>query len=384
MHKIKSFQLYSVPPRWLFLKLETEDGLTGWGEPIVEGRARTVACAVKELMEKYVINRDFNEIEDIWNVLYRGGFYRGGSILMSALSGIDQALWDLKGKSLGVPVYELLGGSCRSKVRVYRWIGGDQPNKVTDEAKKCLNKGFTAVKMNISGKLKFIESAKHVAEIIERVQLLRETIGNENDIAIDFHGRVSPTFAPILIKKLEAFSPLFIEEPVLPGYTGSLRLVKNKTFSPIALGERLYSRWDFKPYLENNLVDVVQPDVSHAGGITECKKIASYAEIYGAHVAIHCPLGPIALAASLQLAFSIYNYLIQETSIGIHYNEGIELIDYVVNKEIFEVKNGYVEIFKQPGLGIKMNEDVVKEAAKSNADWSNPIWRYEDGSFAEW
>lgn len=382
--RIVKYELFAVPPRWLFLRIETEEGLVGWGEPIVEGRVDTVAAAVNELMKKYVIKLNVDRVEDIWQVLYRGGFYRGGPILMSAIAGIDQALWDLKGKKWGVPIYELLGGPCRDRVRVYRWIGGDEPDAVAEEAEAAVAQGFTALKMNISGRLCFLETPQKIREIISRVAQVREVIGENIDLAVDFHGRVSPTLAPKLVRALEPFSPLFIEEPVYPPMIEHLANLKKMTTIPIAFGERLYSRWDFKPYLVTGVLDIVQPDPSHAGGITECRKIATLAEAFGALVAFHCPLGPIALAACIQLAAVTHNFLIQETSLKIHYNEGVELTDYLLDSTVFALDKGFVPLPSKPGLGVEIDEAAVKEAAKKWKDWTNPIWRNIDGSVAEW
>ncbi len=382
--KVKIYKTFIVPPRWLFLRVKTDEGIVGWGEPIVEGRARTVAAAVAELMDKYVMNMDVSNIEDVWQVLYRGGFYRGGAILMSALAGIDQALWDIKGKSVGLPVYKLLGGACRNKIRVYRWVGGDSPLEAGEEAANQIKAGFTALKMNVAGRLRTIESVQKVREIERRFAHVREIIGEGVDLAIDFHGRVSPSLAPQLLRALEPYSPLFIEEPMLPLLPKRLAQLKNITTIPLAFGERLFSRWDFRPFLESNSLDVAQPDLSHAGGITECKKIASLAETYGTQVAFHCPLGPIALAACIQVATTTPNFLIQETSIGIHYNEGVKMSDYLGDPSVFALKEGYIELPKAPGLGIEIDEGAVRDAATKGHDWSNPVWRHEDGSFAEW
>lgn len=382
--RIAKYNLFAVPPRWLFLRLETEEGLVGWGEPIVEGRTNTVAAAVDELMRKYVLKLDVGRIEDVWQILYRGGFYRGGPILMSALAGVDQALWDIKGKALGVPLYELLGGPCRDRIRVYRWVGGDEPEEVVEEAKVAVAQGFTALKMNVSGKLRFLESPRKVRELISHVARVREGIGEEIDLALDFHGRVSPGLAPTLARALESFSPLFLEEPLFPPIIEHLKHLKKLTCIPLAFGERLYTRWDFKPYLEAGVLDIVQPDLSHAGGISECRKIATLAETYGALAAFHCPLGPIALAACIQLAAVTYNFLIQETSLKIHYNEGVELTDYLLKPSVFALEEGFIRLPTNPGLGIEIDEAAVREAATKWRDWSNPVWRYADGSFAEW
>lgn len=385
MVKIVNYDIFFEQPRWMFLKLETDDGLIGWVEPIVEGRAKTVAQAVKELMEKYVLKyENIDNIEDIWQLLYRGGFYRGGPVLMSALSGIDQALWDIKGKRYGLPVYQLLGGKCRKKVKVYRWFGGDEADESPEKIRDLLELGFKGIKMNVAGKMNSLLTPNEINSIVKRIGEVREVVGDVVDIAVDFHGRVSPALSSQLIKSLEKFNLLFIEEPVLPGNIESLRFIKNKTFTPIALGERLFSRWDFKPYLIEGLVDIVQPDLSHAGGITECKKIAEVADSFGALTAFHCPLGPISLAASIQVAATTYNYLIQETSLGIHYNKGVDLTDYLLNPQIFEIKDGYIEVPENPGLGVEINEETLKMYSLKEEDWSNPIWRREDYSLAEW
>jgi galactonate dehydratase len=384
MSKITSYELYKVPPRWLFLKIKTDEGLIGWGEPILEGKAEVVEVAVKELMDNYVLGNDPADIEGLWQLMFRGGFYRGGPILMSALAGIDQALWDIKGKKIGKPVYELLGGKCRDKVKVYKWIGGDSPRVSEDEINEAMNRGFRAFKMNLSGKMEFIDNLSKVKEVVQRVSKLREVLGDEMDFALDFHGRVSAPMAVEIGRTIENLRPLFIEEPVFPEDIEGLKKLRKQVALPIALGERLYSRWDFKPFLEYGLVDIVQPDISHAGGITEVRKIASLAETYGAFMAIHCPLGPIAFAASLNVAFSTYNYLLQETSLGIHYNENIELINYVKNKDVFKIENGYIKAFETSGLGVDIDEEVVKEMAKKSVNWKNPVWKHEDGSLAGW
>ncbi|SFS74192.1 galactonate dehydratase [Paenibacillus sp. BC26] len=381
--KIKSYSLYQVPPRWLFLKIETDDGLYGWGEPIVEGRASTVAVAVKELMD-VLIGKDPLRIEDHWNMMYRSGFYRGGPVLMSAIAGIDQALWDIKGKYFNAPIYQLLGGACRDKIRVYSWVGGDRPSDVGASAKEALERGFTAVKMNGTEELQYIDSYVKIDRAVERIAALREAVGNQLEVGIDFHGRVHKAMAKVLAKELEPYRPMFLEEPVLSENNEALRELSRHTHIPLATGERMFSRWDFKSLLADGCVDIIQPDLSHAGGITECKKIASMAEAYDVAVAFHCPLGPIALAACLQVDATAHNAFIQEQSLGIHYNKGNDLLDYMQDRTVFDYKDGFVTIPQGPGLGIEINEDYVKKQAEIGHDWHNPIWRHEDGSIAEW
>ncbi|WP_077302615.1 galactonate dehydratase [Virgibacillus pantothenticus] len=381
--KITDYTLYQVPPRWLFLKIETDEGFVGWGEPIIEGRALTVKAAVEELME-YLIGKDPQRIEDHWNLLYRSGFYRGGPILMSAIAGIDQALWDIKGKYYNAPIYQFLGGKCRDKIKVYSWVGGDRPSEVVTAAKEVVAQGFTALKMNATEELQYIDSHQKMDQVIERISAVRDAIGSSIGIGIDFHGRVHKPMAKILAKELEPFHPMFIEEPVLPENNEALREIANHVTIPIAVGERMFSRWQFKPLLKDGYVDIIQPDLSHAGGITECKKIISMAEAFDVAAAPHCPLGPIALAACLQVDATSHNAFIQEQSLGIHYNVESDLLDYVVDKDVFKYENGYVYISNKPGLGIEIDEEHVKRMATKSVNWRNPVWRHEDGSIAEW
>lgn len=381
--EITEFELFKVPPRWLFLKLTTADGLTGWGEPVVEGRADTVATAIREIAP-FLIGHPANKIEDFWQMIYRGGFYRGGPVLMSALSGIDQALWDIKGKALGVPIYELLGGAVRDKMKIYGWIHGNTPEALAKAAEKRIAAGFTALKMTVTDQLEWIDAPHRVNAAAERLAAVRKAIGDQYPIGVDLHGRVHKGMAKMMARALEPYQPYFLEELVLSENNDSLAALHNYTSIPIATGERMYSRWDFKKVLQDGTVDILQPDLSHAGGISEVKRIATMAEAYDVAIAPHCPLGPISLAAALQIDFSCINALIQETSLGVHYNEDIDLTDYLVDPDVFGLKDGYVPLLSAPGLGIAINEDKVREAAATGHDWKNPIWRNPDGSVAEW
>jgi galactonate dehydratase len=381
--KISRLTTYTVPPRWLFLKIETDEGITGWGEPVVEGRAATVAAAVEELSD-YLIGQDPRKIEDHWQVMYRAGFYRGGPILMSAIAGIDQALWDITGKSHGVPVADLVGGPVRDRIRVYTWIGGDRPADIAVAAKAAVANGFSAVKMNGMAELQIVDTPQKIAAIIENVAAARSAVGPNIDIAVDFHGRVHKPMAKVLLKELEPFKLMFVEEPVRSEEIDASLPQLSAAGTPIALGERLYSRWDFKTILASGAVDIIQPDPSHAGGITEVRKIAAMAEAYDVAVALHCPLGPIALAACLQLDACTYNAFIQEQSLGIHYNVANDLLDYITDPGTFSYRDGFVTIPSGPGLGIDVNEEYVTERARAGHRWRNPVWRHPDGSVAEW
>jgi galactonate dehydratase len=381
--KITRLTTFLVPPRWLFLRIDTDAGITGWGEPVVEGRAHTVAAAVDELSD-YLIGKDPRHIEDLWNVMYRGGFYRGGPILMSAIAGIDQALWDIKGKHLGVPVHELLGGPVRERIRVYSWIGGDRPADTAKAAKAAVERGFTAVKMNGTEEMHFVDSHAKIDRVLENVQAVREAVGPHIGLGVDFHGRVHKPMAKVLMRELMPYKLMFIEEPVLSEHLEAIPELAAIGAAPIALGERLYSRYDFKRVLETGGVDIIQPDPSHAGGITETRKIAAMAEAYDVALALHCPLGPIALAANLQIDAVSHNAFIQEQGLGIHYNASNDLLDYVSDRKVFAYENGYVTIPDGPGLGIQINEAYVAERAEVGHRWRNPLWRHDDGSVAEW
>ena len=296
--KITNITAWLVRPRWCFVEVETDQGLTGWGEAVIEGKASTVKACVEEMTE-YLIGQDPQNIEDIWTMLYRAAFYRGGPILMSAISGIDQALWDIKGKYFQAPVYQLMGGKCRDRMKVYSWIGGDRPSDVARAAKEKQEAGFTAIKMNATEELQMVDSYDKIDAVLERVASIRESTGKYFGIAIDFHGRVHKPMAKILAKKLEEFDPMFIEEPVLCENMEDFKEIAACCNIPIATGERLFSRWDFKRLLTAGGVDIIQPDLSHAGGITEVKKIAAMAEAYDVALAPHWPLGPDTLSACL-------------------------------------------------------------------------------------
>ncbi|NRQ37744.1 galactonate dehydratase [Nonomuraea sp. NN258] len=380
--KITRVETFLVPPRWLFCRVETDEGHVGWGEPVVEGRAEVVRAAV-EVLAEYLIGEDPLRIEHHWQVLTKGGFYRGGPVLSSAVAGLDQALWDIAGHHYGAPVHALLGGPVRDRVRVYSWVGGDEPSELAEAVAAQVEAGMTAVKMNASGRLSPIPTSAEIDAVVARLAVAREQLGPGRDVALDFHGRASAAAARRLLPELAPLRPLFAEEPVLPEHAHLLRDVVTCSPVPVATGERLYGRTDFLAPLEAG-VAVVQPDLSHAGGISEVRRIAALAETRGAVLAPHCPLGPIALAASLQVAFATPNFLIQEQSIGIHYHEGAELLDYVTDPAPLDIVAGHIAAPPGHGLGITVDEDAVREADRKGHAWRNPVWRHDDGSMAEW
>jgi len=366
--RITSMETLLVKPRWLFLRIRTNAGITGLGEPITEGRARTCAEAVREI-EPYLIGKDPRAVTHHWQAIYRHAFYRGGPVLTSALSGIDQALWDLKGKALGVPVYEMLGGPTRDKIRVYAHAG------TPAQMKEHRAQGFTAFKTGPAKKrpARIVETKAFVDNVVREFASLREAGGPEVDIAIDFHGAIPPQTSRILIKALEPYQPMFIEEPVNCQNVDVMAEIARGTVLPIATGERVFTKWGFREILEKGAASILQPDLSHAGGITEVRLIAGMAEAYYAAIAPHNPLGPISLAAGIQIAASIPNFLCQEqVSLG----EG-----YI--KTPFKVENGYIPVPAAPGLGIELDEDAL--AGKIGHDWRNPeSYDADDGSVVDW
>jgi galactonate dehydratase len=379
--KIDAIDCFAVAPRWLFVRIRSDEGAEGWGEASLEGHAEAVEGAFEALKDRF-IGADPFRIEDAWQIGYRGGFYRGGAVLMSALSGLDQALWDLKGKALGLPVWQMLGGMVRERVDVYSWIGGDRPHEAAAGARDRKTQGFTAVKMNATADLGWLDSPKALDSVLERVAAVQ---AEGMDVGLDFHGRVHRPMAKQLVRELEPLRPLFVEEPLLSEQLEGLAQLAAQTSIPIALGERLYSRWDFKPIFERGIADIVQPDLAHAGGISEVRRIAAMAEAYDVAVAPHCPLGPLALASCLQLAACTPNIVLQEMSLGIHYNTGgYDLNTYLADDGLFAVTGGTVAIPQGPGLGVALDIDKVMDAAKDGHRWRNPVWRRPDGAFAEW
>ena len=378
---IAKIETFPVPPRWLFVRVELEDGRTGWGEASLEGHSEAVAGAFASLRDRFV-GADPERIEDAWQTAYRLGFYRGGPVLMSALSGLDQALWDLKGRALGVPVWQLLGGRVRDRVPVYAWIGGDRPSDVTEAARVRKAQGFTCVKMNGTEEMGWLDSPRSLDATLTRLEAVKS---EGMDAGIDFHGRVHKPMAKQLARALEPLRPLFIEEPLLSEHAEAIAQLSTLTTIPIALGERLYSRWDIKPFLEAASVDILQPDLSHAGGISEVRRMAAMAEAYDVAIAPHCPLGPIALAACMQLALATPNFVIQEMSLGIHYNTGgHDLLTYMHNPEVFDVRDGTVAALSGPGLGVEIDEETVRRLSHDCPPWRNPVWRGPDGFLREW
>jgi galactonate dehydratase len=366
--RVTRLETFLVRPRWLFLKVHTNAGIVGLGEPILEGRAATCVAAVREI-EPYLVGKDPRQVVHHWQAIYRHAFYRGGSILTSALSGIDMALWDIKGKALGVPVYELLGGPTRRRVRVYAHAS------TPEQVRQLKLRGFTAFKTGVAKRRtsRYIETPAAIRHAVERFAALRRAAGDDADVAIDFHGAISPATARVLIRALEPHQPMFVEEPVNCQNHDVMAEIARGTHLPIATGERVYTKWGFREVLEKRAATVLQPDLCHAGGITEVRLIAGMAEAYYAAIAPHNPLGPISLAAGIQLAAAIPNFLCQEqVSLG----EG-----YLRNP--FRVHKGHIEVPTGPGLGIELDEEAVAKQVGHN--WRNrETYDSDDGSVVDW
>ena len=374
--KITKIETMTVAPMWLFLKMHTDEGIVGLGEAEVEGRALTTQTAIREL-ERYLIGQDPRKIEHHWQVMYRSSFYRGGAILTSAISGVEQAMWDILGKWLNVPVYQLLGGACRDRIRLYAHFHGETQEELVDDAVRRVKQGFTAIKTFYPERaVRIVDTFKYVKDVAEAVRAVREAVGDEVDIGIDPMGRLGPAMAIRVAKAIEPYYPMFLEEPCMPENVDTLATVARSTSIPIATGERLFTKWGFREVLEKQAAAILQPDLNHAGGIMECKKIAAMAEAYYTAIAPHCWVGPITLAASIHLDACIPNFILQEhTTLG----EG-----YL--KKPFINKGGYVELPTGPGLGIELDEEAVREKLDEGT-WDNPGWKSrhkDDGSAADW
>lgn len=385
--RVSKYELFKVPPRWLFLRLETEQGLVGWGEPNVVGFSDTVAKAVEEMMPS-VLGEDPSRIQYLWQKLHRQRYHclSGGPILMSALGGIDQALWDIAGKSLGVPVHQMLGGAVRQRLRMFRSCGGDDntPEEAAAEAKAAVStSNFKLVKVNPCSRMGYVDVDGAVEAAVARMRAVREAVGPNVGIGIGFHGRAKVPAVKNLMKRLEPFDPLFFEEPVCSAQNPALKDLSQCTHVPFAAGERMYTIEEFRDLLEQRSVGIVQPDCSHVGGISCMLAIARLAEAYEVAFAPHCPLGPIALASCLQIDACSANFAFQESSIGLYSNaEGSEdLLDYVVNKEVFHIEeDGHLPMPSGPGLGVVIDEDKVRAAAKLGHDWKDRAWELSDGT----
>lgn len=353
--KITTSICHAYRTNWVFLKVHTDSGIYGVGESTLEMREQTVEAAIMEL-ERYLVGRDPHDIEAFWHDAYRDSYWRTGPVLMSALSGIEMALWDIKGKDLGVPVYQLLGGKVRDKVPCYAngWFAGSKtPEDFAACAIATVNNGFTALKWDPFGSEYMNISPKMFAEAMKCVGAVKDAVKGKADVIIEGHGRFNIPSAIRIANALEEFDILWFEEPIPPDHKEGLAEVRKKSKVPIAAGERLYSRYDFNEFLRYGCADFWQPDISHAGGIGELKKIAAVAESQYIPICPHNPSGPIANAATLQLAACTSNfYLLETMSSDVSYRKDI------CNEAVF-FEGGFMKISDKPGLGIDYFEEEI-------------------------
>ena len=377
--KIKEILQYFPQHRVRLVEIVTDQGISGWGESTLEARPRSTMAAVEEMAD-YLVGRDPLRIEDVWQHLYRAAFFRGGGVLMSALAGIDQALWDIAGKVRGEPVYRLLGGPLRDRIRVYaHWGIGDLSDAGQAKARERLERlrgaGYTAFKTGPGGVWRGHEPPAVIDAFVRRAYLMREWVGPETELAFDMHGKLTPALAVEICRELAGMRPMFVEEPIPQENADALKAIADRVTVPLATGERLLSRWEFRPLFERQAVAVIQPDLSHAGGISEVRRIAAMAEVYYIHVAPHCAIGPVALAAGLQLDASIPNFLIQEHVDG---SLGQGLL-----AEPFVVRDGHIALPEAPGLGVEVDRAAAARAHEYTEELGGDL-RHEDGSVADW
>jgi len=380
--KIAKIEQFFPRPRTRLVKITTDNGLVGWGETTLEGKPKSTIAAVEELAD-YLIGKDPLRIEHHWQHIYRSAFFRGGQVLMTALSGMDQALWDIAGKHYGVPAYQLLGGAVRDRIRVYAHWG---IGSLTDEGKAAAKErlewlqrkgGYRAFKSGPGGKWRAHEPPAVIDAFVERAYLMREWVGPDVELAFDFHGKMTPALAIEICQELKGMRPMFVEEPVPQENVDALKLVSDHVPFPIATGERLLTRWGFREICEKHAVAYLQPDVSHVGGITELKKVANMAEVYYMHLMPHCAIGPVAFSASMQVDAVVPNFLIQEQ---IDAGLGAGLL-----REDWQVRDGHIDLTTKPGLGFEIEEkEAERDCGVYEEELGGEYYYESDGSVADW
>jgi galactonate dehydratase len=355
---VRTHLTFGVWRNFVFVEIETDEGLTGLGEATLEGKAQTIAAAVADL-SRYLVGKDPRRIEEHAYAMYRNAFWRGGPVLNSAISGVEQALWDIKGQALGAPVYELLGGPCRERVKAYAngWFAGARtPEEYAERAAWATSQGFRALKWDPFGRSDLFIDRETANQAVECVQAVRAAVGPDVELLIEVHGRLSPANAIRLAHRLEPYDIGFYEEPVPPENIAAMEKVARAVNVPIATGERLFTVFGFRELLERQVADIIQPDPCHTGGISGLKKIAGMAEAYYVAVAPHNPNGPVATAVCLQLAACLPNFLFLETPLDL----GAPWRKELLTEPLETFVDGYYELPTKPGLGIQLNMDVVK------------------------
>jgi galactonate dehydratase len=382
--RITTVETFVLGERQVLVRIDTDEGLVGWGDASLEHRPATVAAAVREL-SGHLVGQDPLPVTAHWQRLTRGGFYRGGAVLASAVAGLDMALWDIRGRFFDAPVHVLLGGPCRDRVRLYTHAWGPPEHTGDPErARKLVAAGYTLVKASVAGPVGFLDSPAMTARFADDLAALRAAVGPTVDFGIDLHGRVSVHHARRLAEAVAHTAPAFLEEPLRPEHSRLIGRLTSTTSVPIATGERLFGREEFVPVLDAGIA-IAQPDPAHAGGITEVFRIATMAESYDVQLAPHCPLGPVALAACVQLDLAVPNFYAQEHVIDLSSAASADLV-ILRNPEVLVAVDGHLPRLTGPGLGIDVDEDAVRSAhqADPRVPVGNPQWRYRDGGFAEW
>lgn len=381
--KVTTVETFVLSERQVLVRVGTDEGLAGWGDATLEHKPGTVAAAVRE-MSGALLGEDPLPVTRHWQALTRGGFYRGGAVLGSAVAGLDQALWDLRGRYFGRPVHELLGGPVRDRVRMYAHAGAAGRTGAPDRARELVARGYTLVKASIDGPVDFLAAPAQTRKFTEDLEALRDAVGEHADFGIDLHGRVSVPHARRLAEAVAHTRPAFLEEPLRPEHSAQIGRIAAATSVPIAAGERLFGREEFLPLL-NAGIAIAQPDLSHAGGITEVFRIATMAESFDVQVAPHCPVGPVALAACLQVDLAVPNFYAQEHVLDLS-SPGSPDLAVLCDPRVLLAVDGHVRRPEGPGLGIDVDEEYVRAHAQVGFDIpdGNPTWRYPDGGFAEW
>lgn len=373
--KITKFETIPIRGRAMILKMFTDEGLVGYGEPMNYEHGRVVARAVED-MAAYLVGKDPLNIEDHWQAMYRSSYSRSMPILLGALSGIEMAMWDVFGKRVRMPVWKLLGGKVRDRIRVYTGIGGTTPEECAENACQKVAAGFRAVKMGASpGPVRFVDTPKTIDFMVSRVAAVRDAVGDGIDIAVDLHRRLSPAMAAILVKELEPLRPLFAEEPCHPENNEALLALSRSTTVPIATGERHLTRWGFRELIEREMCAILQPDIRHCGGMLEMKKIAGMAEIHNMAIAPHNAAGPVGVAASVHVMATVPNLLICE---GGH-NRGEGLFHTPL-----AFRDGFIELPTEPGLGVDMDDDALMALRDESHRLRGMFWHEDDGAFADY
>lgn len=381
--KITDVETFALSNRHALVKISTDEGVAGWGECTLENWVRTVTAAI-ERMSEHLLGADPTRTTAIWQTLARGGYYRGGPVLSSAVAGLDQALWDLKGRYLDTPVHALLGGPVRDRARIYAHANRPDHTGDPELARRHVAAGVDLLKVSPPGPVPFLAPPDSTTRLLDDLGALRAAVGPGVDIALDLHGRFSVPQSRRLLAHLADLDIAFVEEPLRPEHSDLIGELVRSSPVPIATGERLYSRPEFRRVLEAG-VAIVQPDVSHAGGITETFRIATQAEVYDAQIAPHSPVGPLALAACLQVAFAVPNFYAQEQSLNLHLDPAGDAAAVLRDATPLVPVDGHVPVLTGPGLGVDVDEDAVRSRVDSaRLAPGSPTWNHDDGSFAEW